>query len=185
MLSSRALPDTTVRVLHVIWLALCAEAPKRPSAMQHYAHFVGEAHAVPYCCLQTCLVHCNHAIMRDCGRQAVAAGGPKSLLASQSKPGKTSPACARRVLCAGHSLGAAIATLCGPWAKATFPNVRLPSVTAAWNKRDNSHSCMQLDTLYVRSCIRVQKVSQSATLGTPGLLIDINPGATCASPFRT
>ena len=44
---------------------------------------------------------------------------------TQSKRVKTSPACARRVLCAGHSLGAAIATLCGPWAKATFPNVRL------------------------------------------------------------
>ena len=29
----------------------------------------------------------------------------------------------RRVLCAGFSLGAALATLCGPWAKATFPNV--------------------------------------------------------------
>jgi len=28
------------------------------------------------------------------------------------------------VLCAGHSLGAAMATLCGPWAKAVFPNVR-------------------------------------------------------------
>ena len=30
---------------------------------------------------------------------------------------------ARRVLCAGFSLGAALATLCGPWAQATFPNV--------------------------------------------------------------
>jgi hypothetical protein len=30
-----------------------------------------------------------------------------------------------KVICAGHSLGAALATLCGPWAKspATFPNV--------------------------------------------------------------
>ena len=40
--------------------------------------------------------------------------------------GKTSPACAPAGCCArGHSLGGAIATLCGPWAKATFPNVRL------------------------------------------------------------
>ena len=31
-----------------------------------------------------------------------------------------------RVLCAGFSLGAALATLCGPWAKVTFPNVSSP-----------------------------------------------------------
>lgn len=30
------------------------------------------------------------------------------------------------VVCGGHSLGAAIATLCGPWAKSHFPNVRSP-----------------------------------------------------------
>lgn len=29
-----------------------------------------------------------------------------------------------RVLCSGHSLGAALATLCGAWAKAIYPNVR-------------------------------------------------------------
>jgi hypothetical protein len=27
------------------------------------------------------------------------------------------------VICGGHSLGAALATLCGPWAKSVFPNV--------------------------------------------------------------
>ena len=34
----------------------------------------------------------------------------------------------RRVLCAGHSLGAAMAVLCGPWARSKFPNVWPPPV---------------------------------------------------------
>nr|QOL01096.1 putative extracellular protein CSOL_025 [Pseudococcomyxa simplex] len=34
------------------------------------------------------------------------------------------------VLCSGFSLGAALATLCGPWAQATFPNAKVQVVTA-------------------------------------------------------
>ncbi|CAL8467272.1 g6809 [Coccomyxa elongata] len=35
------------------------------------------------------------------------------------------PVDVEEVLCIGHSLGAALATLCGPWAKSTFPNAKV------------------------------------------------------------
>ncbi|CAL8467271.1 g6808 [Coccomyxa elongata] len=48
-----------------------------------------------------------------------------SILASWEALSGVAAADVTEVICAGHSLGAALAALCGPWAKSTFPNARV------------------------------------------------------------
>ena len=73
----------------------------------------------PSACVGRSLCAHTMCLWQGCGAQQCHAqacvSGPLAL------PQGAPAAC--RVLCAGFSLGAALATLCGPWAQATFPNV--------------------------------------------------------------
>ena len=78
------------------------------------------------------------------------------------------------MLCSGFSLGAALATLCGPWAQATFPNVS-PAVAApprCFCKLITASAALDVPSRL--DCCPKQAVVEVVTAGSPRVF---NPAA--------
>ena len=88
---------------------------------------------------------------------------PPALAAeSGSVPEQPQPMC--RVLCAGFSLGAALATMCGPWAKVTFPNVGCRLLSANSSPLPFSAPTCHRDESFMGEHLEDQAVALRSTL---------------------